>query len=200
MESFLSDFIDIEGLCNANSVEKIKQYRTAFFEGMKEYRTLFDEGGQIEALRCASVYIHKQYRRALHNSIPELPPYYLNEVPHEIEYWQSKIKEAIKREQAKQQATMRPLEISTEEDNTSNDAGRLLKIDVARLIAAFRNSSEKFDAELFAQAFNLEYDESMKKLRYKETQKNDRIMRVIRELSEYLSPEERVKLSNELRK
>lgn len=90
----------------------------------------------------------------------------------------------------------------SEQDNISNDAVAFRLNDVARIAAAFAIVSQRFDAELFAKAFGFEYDKKTFRAsgQNRERDKNPRLVRVIKELAEHLSLEERTRLISELRK
>jgi hypothetical protein len=71
-------------------------------------------------------------------------------------------------------------EVNLDEQTT---LAMLLKTDIARVIRSFELASQTFNPEIFASSFNLEYDNSMKKMQSKIQLKNPRILRIIEELT-----------------
>lgn len=84
-------------------------------------------------------------------------------------------------------------------DDSREALERFKKVDVARLLQAVQNAGFNVDEGLFAQAFGYDNDASMKKSKYKEPQKSERILRLAEGLAEALSPEERIALRNAIK-
>lgn len=82
---------------------------------------------------------------------------------------------------------------------SSTDPLELRKVDISLVLRSFQNAGQNVNAHKFAESFGFAYDESMKRMKGKVRQKNERIYNIIEMLTEHLSAEEKNKLAAKLR-